>query len=223
VWPARKAFGAAATNPTNRSTFQQEITMRMSPGRRAVDFDVTDINGARWSLRALRGRPILLSFFRDAACPFCNLRVYELTRLYASLQARYGLTMIGFFQSSAEEIRRHVGRAPRPFPLVPDPHNAVYQRYAVESSMGGSVWAIVSRMPTLLRAMFGHLLFPRTLNTTLPADFLIGPGLMVQLAHYGRDAGDHLPVAALLEALRGSEVATPLAAIATAQTSRPGA
>ncbi len=197
--------------------------MRMSPGRRAIDFDVTDINGTRWSLQALHGRPILLSFFRDAACPFCNLRVYELTRLYESLQARYGLTMIGFFQSSTEEIRRHVGRAPRPFPLVPDPGNAVYQRYAVESSMAGTAWAMVRRMPTLLRAMFGHMLFPRTMNTTLPADFLIGPGLMVQLAHYGRDAGDHLPVAVLLEALRGGEVATSPAPVATAQASRPGA
>ena len=28
----------------------------------------------------------MLSFFRDAACPFCNFRIYELTHKYKSWQ-----------------------------------------------------------------------------------------------------------------------------------------
>jgi thioredoxin-dependent peroxiredoxin len=28
----------------------------------------------------------------------------------------------------------------------------------------------------------------------VPADFLIGPDLTVQVAYYGKDIGDHLPV-----------------------------
>lgn len=30
--------------------------------------------------------------------------------------------------------------------------------------------------------------------TVLPADFLIGPDLVIQTAYYGKDIGDHLPL-----------------------------
>ncbi|WP_148230423.1 hypothetical protein [Marinithermus hydrothermalis] len=36
---------------------------------------------------------------------------------------------------------------------------------------------------------------------TLPADFLIGPDGRIQIAHYGRDIADHLPLPRLYQAL----------------------
>ncbi|TAM63676.1 MAG: redoxin domain-containing protein [Rhodanobacter sp.] len=46
---------------------------------------------------------VLLSFFRDAGCPFCNLRVYELSTEYEKLRAR-GVEVIAFMASKASQM-----------------------------------------------------------------------------------------------------------------------
>lgn len=186
--------------------------MRIKSGQRARSFVAKDIAGNTHSLQSLRGKPVLLSFFRDAACPFCNMRIFELTKIYPALRQRYGLTMLCFFQSSSDEISRHVGRNRRPFPLIADPRNIVYEQYGVEASVGGMAITMVRRMPLMFRAMFTHRLFPRKMGATMPADFLIGPDLEIMQAHYGRDVGDHFPVHTLidsLEEMRGREMDMP--------------
>jgi hypothetical protein len=39
----------------------------------------------------------------------------------------------------------------------------------------------------------------------VPADFLIGPDLTVQVAYYGNDIGDHLPLEKINEWLDSSQ------------------
>jgi len=39
----------------------------------------------------------------------------------------------------------------------------------------------------------------------VPADFLIGPDLTVQIAYYGSDIGDHLPIEKICQWLDKSE------------------
>jgi hypothetical protein len=71
-----------------------------------------------------------------------------------------------------------------------------YRTYAVEHSVLGVLKGMLTRMPTLLHAMFGKGYFPRTIKgslTTMPADFLIDESGIIQTAHYGKDEGDHLP------------------------------
>ena len=65
--------------------------MRLSPGQPAVDFSVTDIFGNRISLADYRGKKLLLSFYRYAACPFCNYRVHELKLNFRRFNKRNGL------------------------------------------------------------------------------------------------------------------------------------
>lgn len=40
------------------------------------------------------GRKLLLSIFREAICPFCNFRVYDLTNNYPGF-SKLGLDMVG--------------------------------------------------------------------------------------------------------------------------------
>jgi peroxiredoxin len=75
--------------------------MRINSPALAPDFEVQDIHGQRLRLGALRGKRVMLSFFRDAACPFCNLCVYELSNEYPALQAQ-GLEVVTFFRSGNE-------------------------------------------------------------------------------------------------------------------------
>lgn len=171
--------------------------MKIELGQQAPNFEVYDIYGARYSLESLRGKNILLSFFRDATCPFCNLRVYELTKKYPDLEKK-GLVMLAFFNSPKDRIVRFVGKKSRPFPLIADPEKSVYDLYSVQSSMLGLMISMFTRMPRMIKAMMlGFTPSMRGDMTQMPADFLIGPDLKVKGIYYGKDIADHIPVSIL--------------------------
>lgn len=168
--------------------------MRLTTPRKAPDLDLVGIRGNRVRLSDYRGRRVMLSFFRDASCPFCNLRAYELSRDYSILKAE-GLEIIAFFQSSAEHILRYMARYPRPFIIVDDEKMEVYKRYGIEHSLLGMMRGLVLRLPRMLQAMQkGFLPHLRGNQTLLPADFLIDEDGVIRVAYYGRDIGDHIPM-----------------------------
>lgn len=53
--------------------------MRRQPGENVGRLSLPDLDGVTFDLGRLRGKRFMLSFSRFAACPFCNLRVHELT------------------------------------------------------------------------------------------------------------------------------------------------
>jgi peroxiredoxin len=54
--------------------------MRLDSNTPAPAFTGALIGGGSLSLSDLRGRPVLLKFYRFAECPVCNLHVRELVR-----------------------------------------------------------------------------------------------------------------------------------------------
>ncbi len=169
--------------------------MRIEVGQQAPALNTTDISGNPISLEALRGKTILLSFYRYASCPFCNLRVHTLTERYPEWQAA-GLEMLAVFQSPPDSIAQYVGKQKSPFPIISDPDHIFYEAYGTQSSMAGFLKAGVTRPGELLKASkLGYN--PGKMEgtkTQLPADFLIGPSGEVLAAYYGQDIGDHLPI-----------------------------
>jgi len=139
------------------------------------------------------GRRTLLSFFRDAACPFCNFRVYELTHHYQSLSA-LGLDVVAVFGSSQAEVLRFVARHPRPFRIAADPVGSSHARYGIERSLWGKLKAIATRVPTLIRGLRIVGLAGLNTNNLMPADFLIDEEGRIVETYYGGDAGDRIPL-----------------------------
>jgi thioredoxin-dependent peroxiredoxin len=177
--------------------------MRLAAGQHAVPFTAETIDGATISLAQFSGRPLLLMFFRYASCPMCNLRLHDFARHYPSLEQR-GLRAVAVFHSSAASIRAHAGARQYPFSLVADPEFRVYRAYEVERS-----W------PRLLASMARPRFYVDWVRSMangfwggaaremakMPADFLIDAAGRIVIAHYGRDIGDHLPMALLDAAL----------------------
>jgi len=157
----------------------------------APALDLVDIHGAPIAIGA--GRRTLLSFFRDAACPFCNVRVYELTHHHQNLKA-LGLDIVAVFGSSQAEVLRWVARHPRPFRIAADPVGASHARYGIERSLWRKLKAIVTRVPTLLRGLRIVGFAGLDTNNLMPADFLIDEHGRIVEAYYGGDAGDRIPM-----------------------------
>jgi peroxiredoxin len=166
--------------------------MKLLAPSSAPALDLFDIYGQPIAIGGA-GRRTLLSFFRDAACPFCNFRIYELTHHHASLAA-LGLDIVAVFGSTQNEVLRFVARHPRPFRVAADPLGASHERYGIERSLWRKIRAIVTRVPTLIRGLRIVGLAGLDTNNLMPADFLIDEDGRIVEAWYGRDAGDRIPL-----------------------------
>lgn len=142
-----------------------------------------------------QGRKILLSLFREASCPFCNFRLYQLSNSHAAW-ARAGLDIIAVFSSDETAVRHFVARRPRPLRMVADPDGVIHRMFETRQSRWAKLRALLLHMPALLGGLrgIGMATALRTGNQ-LPADFLIDERGFVVLAYYSRDAGDHIPFA----------------------------
>lgn len=170
--------------------------MRLSTPSKAPKVLLKDTDGN--IIHVGRGRRTLLVFFRDAACPFCNLHLYQLTQRFQGLAA-LGLNVVAVFASTPEEVKRFVLARPRPFPVAAEPTGEAYEVYGIRKSFWRKLLAVFTRFGTLLRGLeqlglAGSLKGLAGINTNnlMPADFLIDEEGTISEAYYGKDAGDHI-------------------------------
>ena len=166
--------------------------MRLNAPSRAPLLQFVDIYGRRVDIGG-SGRRTLLCFFRDAACPFCNFRIYELTNHHPALSS-LGLDIVAVFTSTPEAVQRFVARKPRPFSVIADPTSHAHETYGIERSLWRKLKGILTRVPTLIKGL--RIVGLAGLNTTnlMPADFLIDEEGNIVEAYYGGDAGDRIPL-----------------------------
>ena len=93
--------------------------MRRQPGDAAGHFRLAALDGSMFHLSSLAGKPYLLSFFRFASCPFCNLRMHELVKRFDELGGDF--TVVAVFDSPLDNLREHAERHHTPFPVLADP------------------------------------------------------------------------------------------------------
>jgi len=151
------------------------------------------IDGTIFDMHSIAGKPFMLSFFRFASCPFCNMRMHELVKRYSELNDDF--TIVAIFDSPIDNLILHAEGHDAPFPILADTDNQYYKIYGIEHSILGVIKGIFLKMPTLLRGMKkGYI--PTTIKgsmTTMPADFLVDAKGFVHQEYYGKDEGDHLP------------------------------
>jgi peroxiredoxin len=167
--------------------------MKLKPGQKIKSIELPAIDGTTFKLNNIKGKTCLISFFRFAGCPFCNLRMHELVKRYDELDKNF--TIIAIFDSPLDNLIEHAAGHKAPFPILADENNIYYKEYAIEHSISGVLKGMIFRMPTLLKGMMkGYipLKFKGSI-TTMPAEFLVDSEGIIKMVHYGKDEGDHLP------------------------------
>jgi peroxiredoxin len=183
----------------------EDLYMKLQPGTLAPAFHTVDLFGKPTDLADYRGKALLLSFFRNAACAMCNLRVHALIQRHAALR-RAGLEIVAIFESPAESMRKYVGKQDAPFPLIADAGAELYALYGLENSeekVAATIAMPVTRAQTAAAAEAGFQLIKEAGSNFLrmPADFLIGPDGIVVDAHYADYVWDHIPFERIEELL----------------------
>lgn len=172
---------------------------RIEKGNRAIEFIGTDYLGENIDLNNYKGKKILLSFFRGASCPFCNLRISQLINRYSEFE-KQGIRIIIFFAASKEEILEYAGKQKAPFPIIPDPNLEIYKKYGVEESSLGMIRAMINPLK-MMKVMFSGFFNMKSIKDKpiVPADFLINENQIIHRAYYGNDFGDHIAISEILE------------------------
>jgi peroxiredoxin len=174
--------------------------VRLKVGEKAKDFSVEDLNGKSILLSDFKDKKLMLSFYRYASCPLCNLRVLQLMQVHDDLKSK-GLHFLAFFQSPKESIGRYVGKQDAPFPIIADPERKVYKLYGVEHSWIGYLRGGVSMK--MLKALLSGFMIGKMegKRDLLPADFLI-ENLEIKKAYYGKKISDHIPIEEIRDFLK---------------------
>jgi len=170
--------------------------MRLKQNNKAPHFCIKDMNGDDFDLSKTRTKPLLIAFFRYASCPLCNLRVHELIKSYDELQKKIDIVLI--FQSPKERIQKYVGKQDIPYPLLPNPNKSLYHLYGVESSWIGFAKAWTLKIKQVFVAVLQNHYLPGSVEGEIhriPADFIVDTNNKILKTYYGKDIGDHLPLA----------------------------
>jgi len=165
---------------------------------KAIDFIVSDYLNNQVTLSDYKGKKVLLSFFRCAACPFCNMRVQELINNYHKFEEK-GIVIISFFASTKEEINEYAGKQNAPFAIIPDPTFGLYKKYGIEQSSFGILKVMLKplKMVRMMQSGFFNLKSSKD-KPIVPADFLIDENQMILKTYYGKDFGDHMSIEDIL-------------------------
>lgn len=167
--------------------------MRIQMGSPVINVQLPAIDGSDFDLSSISGKPFMLSFFRFATCPFCNMRMHQLVSRFDEFGEDF--TIIAIFDSPLGNLTRYASDHQAPFPILADADNRYYRKYNIERSITGMLKGIFGRMPTMIKGLMrGYIPFPiKGSLTTMPADFLVDRQGVIHTAYYGKDEGDHLP------------------------------
>ncbi|MEX1056390.1 MAG: redoxin family protein, partial [Natronospirillum sp.] len=131
------------------------------------------------------------------SCPFCNIRVYELTKHHRKLKS-LNLDIVAVFQSSEADVKRFIARQPRPFRSVADPQGRLHKQLGGRASLFGQMKAMMRRGISMMRGMSMVGMAGMKSGNAMPVDILVDEYGRVVTAYYGRDASDHIPVTEIL-------------------------
>lgn len=166
--------------------------MKLQTLKTAPTFVGEDFRGRKVNLKDYRNNRVLLSFFRTASCPFCNMRVQELIKKEQEFKKR-GIEIIAFFSSNKEEISSYAGKQNPWFATVADPEKKIYTLYGIEESSKGMI-NIMMKPTKMMKMMTSGFFNLKSMKAApiIPADFLLNEELVIEKAYYGKDFGDHI-------------------------------
>jgi peroxiredoxin Q/BCP len=166
-----------------------------------------DVKGNVIRLKVIlnENKKVLLCFFRPIWCPICNQRTHQLIKRYEELKEK-GIEVVAIYPTKEETLAQYVNDANIPFHVIADPDELLYKSYAVERNMD-KVMAAMKRDDIKVAYKEGKELYNGkkyarkngNYDPIVNADFVIGAKRMLEVAYYGKFAGDHYSLDEMLK------------------------
>lgn len=173
-------------------------------GDAAPEITLPAIDGSTFDMSNMRGKKVILTFFRFSSCPLCNMRIRRITQRWDEFSN--DTVMVGVFDAGVGELQKRMKKHEVPFTIVADEHYDHFEKNGVKKSFGKFMWGAAKSPFTLLQATLrGYV--PLTLSisklSTIPADILIDEHGKVVEAHYCKDTADHMPIDRMIAFSKG--------------------
>ena len=168
---------------------------RIVVGDAMPEFTMPSIKGSMFDTSEVKGKKMILTFFRFSSCPFCNIRINQLTKRWNEFSD--DVVMVGIFDAKINDLTKRMEHHNVPFNIVADENYELFTKHSVRKSFVRFMIGTLSAPLTLLKAtMRGY--FPMTLSisklSTIPVDILIDENGKVVKAHYCKNTADHLSI-----------------------------
>jgi thioredoxin-dependent peroxiredoxin len=98
-------------------------------GDAAPDWTLRGVDKRNYTLSLLRGRNVLLFFFRGTWCPNCRKQMEQIRERWREISPL--ADVIGIVGQGEKEVRDFQARNPMPFQLLPDFNRDVIKSYGV--------------------------------------------------------------------------------------------
>lgn len=174
----------------------------LAPGDLAPDFDLPDATGGRVRLHdRLAAGPVVLTFYRGAWCPACNIELRRLQDALPELRAR-GASLVAVSPQSPDDSLTFAERLTLGFDVLSDIDHAVAAAYRVRFTLSDEIIGQYRQWGMVLPDMNPG----GTWDLPVPATFVIDPGGTVRARHVDPDYRrrmDPAEVLAALDALAG--------------------
>lgn len=173
------------------------------PGDLAPEFSLPGVTGETISLlETLAGGPVVLSFYRGAWCPYCNIQLAAYERALPAI-AEAGGCLIAISPQKPDGSLSMTEKNNLTFDILSDAGNAVARKFGLVYKLPDDLKAAYSSFGVNLAAVNGD----DSWELPIPATFVIGRNGRVQLAYAETDYRKRLGSEAIVDALKASEMA----------------
>jgi len=170
----------------------------LKEGDAAPDFDLPELGGGRVHLTdVLRDGPVVISFYRGAWCPYCNLEMQALQAALPDIEAAGGrlITIAPETAAHAGEIR---DKGNLTFPLLQDADNAVARCFGLVFALPEPLRSIYEAFGIDLTDSQGNDAF----ELPMPATYIIGSNGRVAHAFVDVDYTQRMEPSEIVDILR---------------------
>ena len=159
------------------------------PNTRSGQFDIDSI----------KGKKTLLTFYRFAQCPFCNLRINEFVTRFPEFDSK--LNVVSIFVSPLDHLTKSTKKHNAPFEILADESFEYFKKYEVEQSAWKFFLRSCIHSYKIINAMLkGYIpLSFKGSMTTVPVDILIDENGVIEKAYYGKNTTDHFSFKEVLD------------------------
>ncbi len=169
-------------------------------GERAPDFELVNAFGDRVRLSDHLARgPVVLSFYRGAWCPYCNLQLRGLVKTLPYIEAR-GATLVTVTPQTPDKSLEQVKKDGYPFEILSDLDNSVMKAYGLFFEVPADLSDVYKRNFRLDLAEYNgkdRYLLP------VPGTFVIDRRGIIRAVYADPDYRQRMEPAAILAALDG--------------------
>jgi peroxiredoxin len=167
------------------------------------EFSLPGASGETVSLlETLAGGPVVLTFYRGAWCPYCNIQLAAYERALPAI-AEAGGCLIAISPQKPDGTLSMTEKNNLTFDVLSDAGNAVARQFGLVYKLPDDLKAAYSSFGVDLAAVNGD----DSWELPIPATFVIGSNGRVQLVHAETDYRKRLAPEAIIEALRASKAA----------------